>query len=88
VKEVNAIIKPLHVKMVTRNQLLALLVIAGLVSTVATLTGTTPAFARSHIHLWLPYGAHAHLWGSGSAPDLDIHCGSGGGFGWSADVQC
>jgi hypothetical protein len=72
--------------MVKRNQLVALLAIAGLVSTVATLTGTTTAFARSHIHIWLPYGGHAHLWGSGSAPDLDIRCGSG--FGWSADVQC
>jgi hypothetical protein len=77
-------IKFLNVKMVTRNQFVVLLVMAELLSTVAT--GTTPVFARSHIHLWLPYGTHAHLWGDGSAPDLDIHCGSG--FGWSADVQC
>jgi hypothetical protein len=62
--------KFLHVKMVTRNQLIALLAIAGLVCTVAKLTGTTTAFARSHIHLWLPYGAPAHLWSSGSAPGL------------------
>jgi hypothetical protein len=77
-------IKFLNVKMVTRNQLVVLLAIAGLLSTAAT--GTTTVFARSHIHLWLPYGAHAHLWGSGSAPDLDIHCSNG--FGWSANVQC
>ncbi|MGB8934015.1 MAG: hypothetical protein WCC17_02775 [Candidatus Nitrosopolaris sp.] len=75
----NAIIKFLNVKMVTRNQLVVLLAMAALLSTAAT--GTTTVFARSHIHIWPPYGAHAHLWGSGSAP-----CGSG--FGWSADVQC
>ena len=56
--------------MVTRNQLVVLLAIAGLLSTVGS--GTTTVFARSHIHLWLPYGARAHLWGSGSAPDLDV----------------
>lgn len=86
VQEVNAMIKFLNVKMVTRNQLVVLLAIAGLLSTAATLTGTTTVFARSHILLWLPYGAHAHLWGGGSAPDIDIHCGSG--FGWSANIQC
>jgi hypothetical protein len=79
--------KASNVKTVTRNQLVALLAIAGLVSTVATVTGTAATvFARSHIHLWLPYGGHAHLWGSGSAPEIDVHCGSG--FGWTANVQC
>ncbi|MGA9150060.1 MAG: hypothetical protein WBZ36_05745 [Candidatus Nitrosopolaris sp.] len=39
-------IKFLNVNMITRNQLVALLAMVGLLSTVVT--GTTPVFARTH----------------------------------------
>jgi hypothetical protein len=79
-------IKFLHGKMVTRNQLIAMLAIAGLVSTIAATAVIPSAFAYRHLHIWLPHGGSAWIWGSGSAPNLDIRCGTG--FGWSAYVQC
>jgi hypothetical protein len=84
---VNAIIEFMHVKMVTRNHLVALLAIVGLIGTTVTTT-TTPVYARHHLHITIYGHGEVTVNGPGYAPDVTLDCEPGSGFGYSITARC
>jgi hypothetical protein len=77
-------------KTITRNQVVVLLAIAGLLTTTVAST-TMPVYARHHLHITIYGHGEVTVHGSGSAPDTTLDCepSSGGGFGgYTIHARC
>jgi hypothetical protein len=77
-------------KMITRNQVVVMLAIAGLIATTVAMT-TMPAYAKHHGDLKITIHGHGEVTvhGSGHAPHhVKLDCEPGSGFGWSVTARC
>ncbi|MGC1927461.1 MAG: hypothetical protein WA667_00680 [Candidatus Nitrosopolaris sp.] len=87
-------IKFLHVKMVKRNQLLAVLAIAGLIGIMgsASFVPAHPAYARHHsLNIVIHGQGSVDVWGHGRhAPDVNLDCEPSYGFrySWHVHAEC